>query len=136
MARKYNSQQARYIAAQSLFNLMENTIKHEEEKFLKIKGVVNPDGSVPKRLYAVDNEALFDLYNNEFASLITESGLWDEYLHAKDELKQAENELIAYALSIIPKKISKTLSESARINCVVREKIIHTVLKFDTSTLK
>ena len=136
MARKYNSQQARYIAAQSLFNLMENTIKREEEKFLNLKCVVNPDGSVPKRLYAVDNEALFDLYNNEFASLITKSGLWDEYLRAKDELKQAENELIAYALSIIPKKISKTLSESARINCVVREKIIETVLKFDTETLK
>lgn len=136
MARKYNSQQARYITAQSLFNLIENTMKHEEEKFLNLKCVVNPDGSVPKRLYAIDNEELFDLYNNEFASLITESGLLDEYLHAKDELRQAENELIAYALSIIPKKISKNLSESARINCMVREKIIETVLKFDTETLK
>lgn len=136
MARKYNSQQARYIAAQSLFNLMENTVKREEEKFLNLKCVVNPDGSVPKRLYAVDNETLFDLYNNEFASLITESGIWDEYLRAKDELKQAENELIAYALSIVPAKIGRPLSESARTNYTIRQKIIDTVLKFDTSTLK
>jgi hypothetical protein len=60
---------------------------------------------------------------------------FDQILKARELLKQAENALIAYGLSIAPAREREILSRSAETNYTTRQKIIDLVFRLDTKTV-
>lgn len=131
-----NKQQKNYLIAKANFEAFKSQENELEQKYILDKKVVNKDGSIPKRIYCIDDEHIFDKANIDFCSQ-------NEEFHAKmhkanDTLKKAENELVKFALDVIPANMGETketLEKSAKTNYTTRLKIIDLVLKLDTQTI-
>ena len=114
-------------------------ISHQDElekKYISNKGIVNIDGSIPNHLWCMDNDAAFEEANEEFEALIVANGLDKELNEARDILKSAEDELIAFGLSLAPDNIRAILEEAVKKNAIIREKVLNLAFNLDTSTLK
>ena len=131
-----NKLQIAYMIAKSCVDALESNLDELEKKYISDKGIVNTDGSVPKHLWCMDDDAEFEKANEEFEALIVANGLEKELNEARDRLKSAENELIAFGLSLAPDNIRKTLEKAARQNAIIREKVLNLTFNLDTSTLK
>ncbi len=106
-----------------------------EADFVKSLGIVNEDGSVPTATWAIDDDEAADKAIEDFGKLVEESGLWAKLVEAKETFRQAEENLVQYALSLIPFK--KEREALARVSNVLkyRQKILDTVLRLDASTI-
>lgn len=134
--RKYNKEQKEYMNAKAILSALEDQENKMEADFVKSLGVVNPDGSIPTKTWAIDDE-IADKAITDFGKIEEESGLWAEILKARENFKAAEEALVQYALSIIPfKKEREILTQAAKNSIKYREQIISTVLKLDVSTVK
>ena len=131
-----NKLQIAYMIAKSCVDALKSNLDELEKKYISDKGIVNTDGSVPKHLWCMDDDAEFEKANEEFEALIVANGLEKELNEARDRLKSAENELIAFGLSLAPDNIRKTLEKAARQNAIIREKVLNLTFNLDTSTLK
>ena len=131
-----NKLQIAYMIAKSCVDALESNLDELEKKYISDKGIVNTDGSVPKHLWCMNDDAEFEKANEEFEALIVANGLEKELNEARDRLKSAENELIAFGLSLAPDNIRKTLEKAARQNAIIREKVLNLTFNLDTSTLK
>ena len=108
-----------------------------EADFVKSLGVVNPDGSIPTKTWAIDDDEIADKAITDFGKIEEESGLWAEILKARENFKAAEEALVQYALSIIPfRKEREILTRAAKNSIKHREEIIANVLRLDVSTVK
>ena len=107
-----------------------------EKKYISDKGIVNTDGSVPKHLWCMNDDAEFEKANEEFEALIVANGLEKELNEARDILKSAEDELIAFGLSLAPDNIRAILEEAVKKNTIIRKKVLNLAFNLDTSTLK
>jgi len=137
MRKTYNKEQVTYMKAKALLETLEEKEKEMEADFVKGLNIVNEDGSVPTRTWAIDDDEIAEKAIDDFGKIEEESGLWAEILSAKEALKAAEENLIQYALSIIPfKKEREILTRAAKGNLKCREQILESVLKLDVSTVK
>ena len=85
----------------------------------------------------IDNEEISEKAIDDFGKIEAESGLWEKIVAAKEALKIAEENLIQYALSIIPfQKERATLTKAAAEHYKIRMQILENVLKLDTRTVK
>lgn len=133
-----NAIQKRYIKAKANYEFIEKQEKRFEMDFMKKKNITNDDGSKARRVYEIDDEALFDTVNEEYEAEVNGCGLWDKYLKAKDEYKAAEKALVKFALDVIPAgmgTLKEDLKRGAETSLKVRNQLIETVLKLDTQTL-
>lgn len=130
-----NAVQKRYIKAKAAYELATNQERQFELDFMAKKNIMDDDGRPARRVYEIDNDELFDEVNAEYSAAVNESGVWDRYLKARDEFKDAEKELLEFAFSVIPKSMNdtkETLKHGAETNLKIREKIIDAVLRLDT----
>jgi hypothetical protein len=123
-----NQVQKSYITAKEAFRAVELTLNKKEREFLKGKGR-NED-----HVWMIDNETIFNLLNEEFSALTID--LNNEYNTAKGALKDAENALVEYGLSIAPTEIRETLRRESKRLLSVREQLIDMVIRLDTKTVK
>ena len=133
-----NKQQKAYLQAKAVLETLEQQEMELEYKYILDNNITNEDGSIPRHIIAIDNDEAFDKANNEIARMTEESGLWKKILDAREILKQAENDLIEYGLSIIPTAHAnekETLTIAAKTDYTVRRKIIDLVFRLDTSTV-
>lgn len=133
-----NKIQSNYRYAKATFEMFENQERKYEIDFMSKKNIVNDDGTKATKVYMIDDEELFDKVNLEYEAAVTGCGLWGKLIKAKEELKKAENELLKFALDIIPdamKDTKETLKEAVKTNFKVREQVIENALKLDTKTL-
>ena len=107
-----------------------------ERKYIAEHNIVNPDGSTPERIYCIDDEITFEKANTESAELPEMKANFKEILEARELLEEAENELIAYGISIAPEAERAVLERAAATNYTTRRKIIDLVLRLDVSTVK
>ena len=135
MKRKYNTEQRTYLLAKAHLETLESIQDDMERKYIVEHGIVNEGGEIPTRIYCIDDDKVFDRANQEFSELPEAKALWQEILEAKELLKQAEEQLISYGLSIVPTKERDILAKAAESNYTTRIKIIDIVLKLDTSTV-
>lgn len=131
-----NKLQIAYMIAKSCVDALESNLDELEKKYISDKGIVNTDGSVPKHLWCMDNDAAFEEANKEFEALIVANGLDKELNEARDILKSAEDELIAFGLSLAPDNIRAILEEAVKKNAIIRKKVLNLAFNLDTSTLK
>ena len=102
--RKYSKEQKAYIEAKKALDILESQEKKMEADFVKSLGIVNEDGSVPTATWAIDDDEAADKAIEDFGKLVEESGLWAKLVEAKETFRQAEENLVQYALSLIPFK--------------------------------
>jgi hypothetical protein len=120
-----NKIQRAYIKAKAIYEITNDQINRLEADFLASRS------RNEKHLYEIDDDSMFDRLNIEFSEVFK-----DEYaalVKARTDLKQAENDLIAYGLSIIPKKYADILRSSRNIK--VRQKMIDLASRIDTGTV-
>ena len=127
-----NQYQKAYLQAKALADTLSQQCVDLEKKH----PIVNPDGDVATVLYAIEDEQQFNTALDEFDALLKENGdLNTRYCEAKEALFKAENDLIAYGLSILPAPIRAKSTDSALRRLLIREKFIDLVLRLDTSTI-
>ncbi len=133
--RKYNKEQKAYIEAKKELDILEAKEKKMEADFVKSLGIINEDGSIPTATWTIDDDEIADKAIEDFGKLVEESGLWAKLVEAKETFRQAEENLVQYALSMIPFK--KEREALARVSNVLkyRQQILDTVLRLDASTL-
>ena len=133
--RKYSKEQKAYIEAKKALDILKDQEKKMEADFVKSLGVINEDGSTPTVTWAIDDDEIANKAIDDFGKIIEESGLWAKLVKAEENFRQAEENLVQYALSLIPFK--KEREALTRVSNVLkhRQKIIDTVLRLDVSTL-
>lgn len=130
-----NKEQIAYAVAKAKLEALEEAVNEQEMAFILENAIENPDGSIPKHLWCMEDEDAFNVANTEFGRIMTESGLEADLNAARSLLHKAENELIAYGLSLAPERVRKTLEESARTDWKTREKILELTFRLDAVTV-
>ena len=127
-----NGVQKKYAEAKSLKDAIQHTIDETEEYFVKELGIINGDGTVPSRLFMIDDEEVFDKACEEFEKL--HGDLNDEYNATGDALKDAEDALINWGLSIAPSGVREILM-AHKTEYRVRGKLIDLAFRLDSRTV-
>jgi hypothetical protein len=122
-----NRVQRNYIVSRAALEAIEAVMAEKELQFLRSKG------RTENHVWAIEDEAVFDLLNVEFCVSIEDIDA--DYEAARLALRAAENALIEYALSITPDKIRETLRQGSNTQTAIRKKMINVVMKLDTSTV-
>lgn len=131
-----NKQQKEYALAKTILETLKAEENDMEKEFCDGLGVVNDDGSIPKRTWAIDNDEIAEKAIDDFGKILEDSGLWAKILEAEKRLRKAEDDMISYSLSLVPyKKERETLENAARINYTTRQKIIDLAFRLDTKTV-
>lgn len=130
-----NKIQKRYAEAKAVLQTYEEMEVDIEKKYIAENGIKNEDGETPARVYCIDDEDVFDKANEETAKIIQESGLEEKINSARENLKDAEDSMIKFALSIAPASIKGTLERGVKENYTIRKKMIDYTFQLDTSTL-
>ena len=130
-----NKEQIAYAVAKAKLEALEEAVNEQEMAFILENAIENPDGSVPKHLWCMEDEDAFNVANTEFGRIMTESGLEADLNAARRLLHKAEDDLIAYGLSLAPERVRKTLEKSARTDWKTREKILELTFRLDPVTV-
>ena len=130
-----NKQQMAYAVARAKLEALEEVANEREMAFMMENAIENPDGSIPKHLWCMEDEDAFNIANTELGRIMTESGLEAELNAARSLLHKAEDELIAYGLSLAPERVRRTLEASARTDWKTREKILELTFRLDPVTV-
>ena len=135
---KMNVQQKNYARTKALVDALKEEERRIEQAYIKEHNIVNPDGTIPERIYCIDNEDVFNQANEETAPAIDALGLYE----AEKLLREAEDDLIRFGLSIAPAKERKILSDLCfgrnghYVNVNVREKVLDLAFRLDVSTIR
>lgn len=135
MKRSTNKIQRDYIAAKALAEALGDQKKQMEQAYIAAHNIVNSDGIVPKRIYYIEDDEVFEQANEESSAEIDACGLTAARIAANETLKAAEDKLIDYGLSIAPVGVRATLERGAKNNHTIRQKLIDLVLRLDVSTV-
>lgn len=126
-----NKEQMAYAVAKAQLEALEEAANEREMAFIIENAIENPDGSIPNHLWCMEDEDAFNFANTELSRIMTESGLEAELNAARRLLHKAEDELIAYGLSLAPERVRKTLEKSAQTDWKTREKILELTFRLD-----
>lgn len=127
-----NKEQMAYAVAKAQLEALEEAANERETAYIVENTIKNPDGSIPEHLWCMEDEDAFNFANTELSRIMTESGLEAELNAARRLLHKAEDELIAYGLSLAPERVRKTLEKSARTDWKTREKILELTFRLDS----
>lgn len=130
-----NKAQRAYMTAKATLQTLEAREAEIEKAYIAAKGIRNADGTIPERVYCIDDTKTFDRASAETAAEIEGSGLWADILDAKRALSTAEDAMIAYGLSIAPSSMRATLERGVKENYMIRQKVIDLVFRLDVSTV-
>lgn len=130
-----NKEQIAYAVAKAKLEALEEAVNEQEMAFILENAIENPDGSIPKHLWCMEDEDAFNVANTEFGRIMTESGLEADLNAARRLLHKAEDDLIAYGLSLAPERVRKTLEKSARTDWKTRENILELTFRLDPVTV-
>lgn len=132
-----NRIQKKYLKAKSELDALLFQSQKIESDYIKENNIVNKDGSVPECVYMIDDDEAFEKANTETEGAIEGLGIHT----ARENLWKAENNLITFALSLVPEKVSKPLLERCfglnqkTILYKVREQVIDLAFQLDTRTI-
>lgn len=138
MATKLNKIQSTYLLAKAHLEALETALVENEREYMQAQGVTNPDGNIPDAIYRIEDEALFDKINEAHGAIIEANGMQAEINEARELLRQAEDALVEWGLSLpgIPAAEREALRQSAQTNFKTRWKVRDLALKLDASTVK
>lgn len=123
-----------YITAKSRVEHLIWRIEVMEHEYIKKHDIVNPDGEIPGRIFRILDNEIFRTANLEISAKIVAYGLDDEYNAALKTLKKAENRLLGYGLSVVPKSMRNILERGMK-DYTMRQEMIDLVMRMDISTV-
>lgn len=129
---KYSKAQEVYMLAKAHLETLEDQEKELERQYIIDNGIKNPDGSIPDSIYCIDDDETFNRVNEATAKIAEEIGLWAEIQEAREMLKQAEENLINWGLSIVKKDMPKSLFQTLQNGLnryKIRKQVIDLTLK-------
>ena len=132
----YIGVQETYMLAKAHLEALEQQERDVEQKYIREHGIVNDDGSIPRASWAIDNDEICEKAMADCSKLALGSGLWAELVEARKLLELAENDLLAYGLSLVPKAERDILSKAVIDNFTVRKKVVDLTMKLDARTVK
>lgn len=130
-----NSAQRAYLLARAHLQALRNMAGEMEKAYIAAKGIRNKDGTIPAWICSIDDRMTFDQANEETSAEIEGCGLWKDILEAEETLKTAEDDLIAYGLSLVPASTRAILERGVKESYTVRMKVIDVVVRLDVSTV-
>lgn len=130
-----NSTQRAYMLAKANLQTLKEREAEIEKAYIVATGIRNADGTIPERVYCIDDMETFDRANAETSAEIESSGLWADIMEAESVLKTAEDAMIRYGLSLAPASIRDTLERGVREKASTRQKMIDLVFSLDVSTV-
>lgn len=128
-----NKQQKPYVLAKAHLQTLKEQEEQLEHKYIIDNNIINDDGKNPSHIWCIDNEEVFEKANAEYCK--QNENFLNEIIEAEKILKQAEDDLLKFALDILPSKNSKekeTLEKAVKTNYTTRLKIIDLAFKLDT----
>ena len=132
---KLSKEQQVYSIAESEMKALDYLSRKAEKEYIKKAGIKNKSGEAPLRIWTIDDEKAFDYHNERLGKIMEESGFDEKYTNARNRLRKAEDDLIAFGLSLVPANIRGILAEGARTNYCTREKILDAAFRLDVSTV-
>jgi hypothetical protein len=121
-----NAVQRAYIKAKAVYEMAEGRVNRLEADFLASRG------RTEDHIWAIiDDYSVFDRLNIEFSEMYQSEEA--DLFKARDDLKRAEDALIDYGLSIIPKKYADKLRSSRDYK--LRQELIDLPMRLDTRTV-
>ena len=106
-----------------------------EERYIAEKGILNPDGTVPRNVLDIDDDDEFieaDAVCSEFFEKID---LMKKFDAAEQALREARDNLIANGLDMLPKEYraeKESLARAVQKSNSMREKVIDLILRLNT----
>jgi hypothetical protein len=140
MKKTTNAIQAHYMIAKANVKTLEEQVDKMELAYITAHAITNADGSTPTKSWHITDDAVFNTMMNDIGDALNETGI----CAAQQALHDAEDALIRYGLSIMPKIYSaekKTLEDYCfglnghYVHLDVREKFIDLTFKLDVSTV-
>ncbi len=135
MSRIYGKYQTNYFTAKAALYALESSQTDAEREYITKNNIQNPDGEIPACLYCIEDDDVFNRANEELSKLQEDSDFQEQINTARNALKNAEDKLISWGLSLAPGKVRDTLTKEAKANYTTRLKIIDLSLKLDITTL-
>lgn len=129
-----NREQKAYALAKARKESIEDRFSKHESEWIRNHGIQNPDGTTPKFLWMMDDDEESDKRIEEYCNLPEVIAMNEELNQSKEALKEAEEKLIDYGLSIVPAEIRDTLN-SKRDHWKYRDKLINLTFSLDTTTV-
>lgn len=127
-----NTQQRAYALARANAEAVAEQMREHEAQFIRDRGIKNPDGAIPESLYMIEDEQTFldacEAYEHH------PSNLYAEHNKAMELLRQAEDALIDYALSIVPAGVAATL-RPVRDKPKYRKQMLDLAFRLNTRTV-
>lgn len=130
-----NSAQRAYMLAKAHLQALKDREAEIEKAYIVANGIHNADGTIPERVYCIDDMETFDQVSKATSAKIEGSGLWADILEAEKALGTAEDAMIAYGLSIAPPSVRAALERGVKENYTIRQKVIGLVFRLDVSTV-
>ena len=130
-----NGYQKEYALAKAKYETLKKMMDEFEYDFIKQKDVKNPDGSVPHYTWTISNEQLSYTLSCEIEENPEYMKLWEQNCKAQNLLKEAEDNLIGYAMSVIPMELAEIL-KSVIDHPKYRHQLLNLAFRLDTSTLQ
>lgn len=133
--RKFNRHQRAYMLAKAYLESLEHQEREVDQSYIAKHNIINSDGSIPRASWAIDDKVLADKAITECSKQVEESGLWSSILEAREQLKNAEENLLKYGLSIVPKREKEVLEEAVQNNYTIRMRVIDLTMRLDPRTV-
>jgi hypothetical protein len=124
-----NAVQRAYIKAKAVHEMAEDRVNELEAAFLASRGRTETN-----IWEIIDDESALDRLSNEFSEIYSREEA--DRFKARDDLKRAEDALIAWGLSLIPEKYKKEadILRSSR-DYKLRQELIALPLSFDVKSI-
>lgn len=130
-----NKYQLDYSIAKAQVEYLEALEQEVERNYIERNNIKNEDGTIPKHIYMIKDEDVFNKANEG----VNENSVSSDLKVAKRKLREAEDALIDYGLTICPASVAMTLRHAcfgSYENADAREKMIDLTFRLDTDTIK
>jgi len=131
-----NRIQRAYAQAKARHDAIKAANDQREADYCAAHGYKTGDGKPALHVWMIDDDAIFETANAEFSILNEQSG--NDGIEAREALRSAEDALIEWGLSIIPRGMEKereTLRSEGKRLLKVREQLIDLAFKVDSRTV-
>jgi hypothetical protein len=131
-----NQYQKAYVEAKNRMWDIEDARQAAEKGYIRVHKIKHKDGSIPKQLKDIDPEQLDDDLCQDPSEIVSHfwmfeasENLINEIETAKENLKKAEEALIAWGLSREPEVVADTMRKGIRMVPVYRTNFIQHFLE-------
>lgn len=127
--------QKNYIMAKASLQAYKEMLADAEKEYIEQHGIINEDGTIPKRIYCIKDMNTFNTANEEFSSIIEGTEFIKKKNSAEITLQDAEESLLSFSFSLMPGNIREILQKEAAQDAHIRKQVLDLGLCLDTSTI-